>query len=146
MGERRVITPANASIGFNRAVESISSMPSSFSTGATAPIKPSVFLDGSLASSDKNFRIGHDAPGKNLRVLDLTRHDGVGHAGILHQADALAELTERDPMDRRARLRGGFVEIGECFFFCGDDRDVMAHRTGSVQHKEWEPAISRDEA
>ena len=58
------MTPAVASIGFSSDVESISSMPSSFSTDATAPMRPSVLRNGSFMSTDRNFASGTMPPAK----------------------------------------------------------------------------------
>ena len=58
------MTPGAASIGFSSDVESISSIPSSFSTAATAPINPSVLRNGSFMSTEMNFASGTMPPAK----------------------------------------------------------------------------------
>ena len=88
-----------------------------------------------LHEQRQELQIGHDAAGENLRVLHLPGHHRVAHAGILQQRDALSQLAERDPVDGRARLRGGVVEVGERFFLGGDDGDVVPHRAGGVEHQ-----------
>ena len=58
------MTPAFASIGFSSDVESMRSIPSSFKTDATAPMRPSVLRNGSFMSTDRNFASGTMPPAK----------------------------------------------------------------------------------
>ena len=89
--------------------------------------------------------VGHDAAGENFRVFHLAGHHRVGDPGLFHEADARAELSERDPMDPGARLRGGLVQIGKRFFFGGNDGDVVPHGACGVQNQEGEAPVTRNQ-
>ena len=79
-------------------------------------------------------------------MLHLAGHHRLGDAGLLQQADARAQLPERDPVDRRApALRGRVVQLGERFFLDRDDGDVVALRARGVEDEERKPAVAGDE-
>src|SRR5258705_10129459 len=66
-------------------------------------------------------------------------------ARVLQQADAPAELTERDPVNRRAVTPGRVAQLWKRFFLCGDDRDLVPLGTRGVEHEKRKPAVARDE-
>src|SRR5262249_57761885 len=67
------------------------------------------------------------------------------HARFFEQADALAEVSDGDPVEIRAVPFGGVGELGECLFLRGNDRDVVALRPRGFQHEEREAAVSCDQ-
>ena len=85
-------------------------------------------------------------PEKDLDVSDLACHDRLGHAGRLEQLDALAELAERDPVQRRAGLPGRLLQVGEGFLLDGDDDDLVTEITGALQCEKRKLAVAGDEA
>ena len=97
-----VSTPSRASSGARNAVESSSSMPWSRSTSATPAMSASVFLRLEPHQHAEQRQVGHDV-GEQLGVLHLAGHHRLRDAGVLQQADALAELAERDPVERGRR-------------------------------------------
>ena len=79
-------------------------------------------------------------------MADLAGHDRLGHAGRLEQLDALAELSERDPVQRRAGLPRRLLEVGEGFLLDGDDGDLVTEITGALQCEKGKLAVAGDEA
>src|SRR6185503_17986542 len=74
--------------------------------------------------------------------LDLARHQRFGHSGLFEHADALAELTERNPVHRRRwRFRGALRQIRKGFFFDGDDGDVIAGAACRVEHQKRKASV-----
>ena len=61
-------------------------------------------------------------------------------------ADAGAELSERDPVNRGPVPRGGAVQFGKRLFLGGDDRDVVPLRTRRVEDEERKGAVAGDQA
>ncbi len=107
------MTPALASIGFSSDVESISSIPSSFNTDATAPMSPSVLRNGSFMSTDRNFASGTMPPAKIFVCFTWPAMTAWLAPAFFSRRDALAQLAERDPVNLRARFGGRLVQIGE---------------------------------
>ena len=67
--------------------------------------------------------------------------------GILEQADAFSQLSERDPVDRRrGRASRRLLEIGKRFLLDGDDGDLVTRPPGGVEHEKGKPAIAGDQA
>ena len=128
------------------AVESISSMPWSRRTAATAPMRPSVFRQRSFVEHGKQRGIGQQPRRENLGVLHLAGHDRVGDAGLLQQLDARAELPERDPVDRALHPGGGVVELGKGLFPGGDDGDVVPLRNRRVEDEKRKSAVACDQS
>jgi hypothetical protein len=78
-------------------------------------------------------------------VLDLAGHHGLRHAGTLEQVDAPAQLTERDPVDRRrGRALRQLLELGKRFLLQRDDGDVVAGVARRVEDQKREAAVPRD--
>ena len=91
-------------------------------------------------------QVGHDV-GEELRVLHLPRHHRLSDAGLLEHADALAELAERHPVQRRRRRpRGGVRELGEGLLLDGDDGDVVPSRARRIEDEKGKPAVAGDQA
>ena len=129
------------------AVESISSMPCSRITSATAAMSASVFVDRERASARQQRQVGHDA-GEDLRVLDLPGHHGVGRrrrpAG---SARHVPELAERDPVDGGAAApRAAASRSGDGLFLDGDDVTSWPSAARGVEHEEREAAVAGDQA
>ena len=70
----------------------------------------------------------------------------MGHAGLLQDLDARAELAERDPVDVALRSGGRLVQFGEGLFLGGDDRDVVPLGPGGLEDEERETAVTGDQA
>ena len=105
----------------------------------------SVFRALSRISTPSERQVGHDV-GEQLGVLDLPGHHRLRHAGVLQQADQLAELPERDPVQRgRGRPRRDVGEIGKGFFLEGDDGHVVAGAARGVEDEEREAAVAGDQ-
>ena len=79
-------------------------------------------------------------------MADLAGHDRLGHAGRLEQLDALAQLAERHPVQRRAGLPGGLLQVGEGLLLDGDDGDLVTEITGALQCEKRKLAVAGDEA
>ena len=87
-----------------------------------------------------------DDAGKDLRVLHLARHHGLRDAGVLQQADALAEMPDRNPVDVGAGALRGVVQLGKRFFFRRDDGDVVALRTRGLEDQKGEASVAGNQA
>ena len=83
---------------------------------------------------------------EDLGVLDLPRHDGMRHTGLVEHLEARPQMAERYPMDGRARVRGCVLEILPGLLAHGHDGDLMTHRTRRVQHEKREPPVARDQS
>ena len=79
-----------------------------------------------LAQDLRHRPVRCDAERKDLGVLDLAGHDRVRDARLLEQADAGAELPERDPVNLAARPLRRVGQFGERLFLRRDDGDVVA--------------------
>jgi hypothetical protein len=109
-------------------------------------MRPVGVLKGQFHQYGQKGSVRPDPAGKDLGVFHLAGHDRLGDAGILEQADALAQLAQRDPVDGRARLRRRVVQIAERLFLRGDDGYVVAHRPGGVENQKRESPVAGDEA
>jgi hypothetical protein len=78
-------------------------------------------------------------------VLHLSRHHRASHPGGLEQTDALAELTERNPVNRRPVPRRGVDKLGKSLFLDGDHRHVMPLRGRRLEDQEGKLAVAGDE-
>ena len=141
VGARFVSTPGLASSGVRSVVESISSIPLSFMTAATAPIRPSVFREVSFLSAETNVRSGMmppkifvclTCPAMTARVAPASR------SRRMH----VPKLTERDPVDRGAVPLGGVIELGERLFLHRDDGDVVAQCPRGIEDEKRKPAVA----
>ena len=119
---RASATPAGASSGDRNAVESSRPMPFSCITSATAAMSESVFFEVSLRMHREQRQVGHEV-GEDLHVLDLAGHHRLGDRRRLEHRDHLAQLAERDPVQRRAARLGGGDEGRLGFVLDGDDGD-----------------------
>ena len=118
-------------------------MPLSRSTSATPEISASVFLALRRIRTPSSVRSG-TMSAKELRVLDLPGHHRLGDAGLLQQADAGAQLAERDPVQvRRRRARRDVGELGKGLFLDGDDGDVVPGAARGVEDEEGETGRCR---
>ena len=73
-------------------------MPSRSSASATPPIRLSVFLNASRASTRHQLQVGDDVR-EDLAVLHLARHHRLAHARRRAARRCTAELAQADPVD-----------------------------------------------
>ena len=131
--------PACASRSASSAVESISVMPCSSSTSATAAMSASVFFASSRVEHRQQREIRQHAA-EELDVLDLPGHHRARDAGALERLDALAELAERDPVNvvppssRASASRSGDASpsIATTVTSCPSCRAARRTRNGNV--------------
>ena len=98
------------------------------------------------APEHRQQRQVRDDAGEDLDMTHLPRHHRLRHAGGLEELDALAELSEGDPVEGGVGLPRRGLEVGERFFLDGDDRDLVAEVTGALQCEERKFAVAGDDA
>src|SRR5262249_29106306 len=76
-------------------------------------------------------------------ALHLPRHYGVTDTFPFEGIDQLRELAQRHPMHRRC---APLLNFRKSFFFDGRDNYIEALRARSVEHEEWELAVSGNQA
>ncbi len=121
-------------------MESTSSIPSSSSTRATAPISESVFFS---RKREQQLREAPVRPNRaeNLVVLYLPGHHGVLHALLVQQIDPASQLPKADPVKSFRRL----LQRRRGFFANRDHRHLDAAAARSLQHEKRKIAVARDQ-
>ena len=77
-----------------------------------------------------------DDGGEDLDMTHLARHHRLRDAGGLEELDALAQLSQGDPVKGGVGLPRRGLEVGERLFLDGDHRDLVAKVTGALQCEE----------
>ena len=117
----------SASSGVRNAVESISSMPWSRSTSATAPMMPSVFLRRQLRQHREQRHVRDDAAENIFVCFTWPAITACVTPASLQQLDARARAgrARSSGSSLRGRAAASF-EFGKRLFLGGDDGDVVA--------------------
>ena len=143
---RSVSTPSCASSGSRKAVELISSMPSSPSTLATAPSSMSVLRVRRFSSSLASRQSGRMLR-ENLLVLHLPGHHGLLHAFFVKGLDQPRQLAQRKPVDGDAAVAPrALVDLRVGLFADGRDHHGEPLRPRRIQQQKRKAAVAGDQA
>ena len=119
-------------------------MPFSCITSATAAISESVFFEVSLRITESSVRSGM----KSEKIFTCLTWPAITASVIdaaLSTEMHLAQLPERDPVQRRAARLGGGDEGRLGFVLDGDDGDGAALRVRGLEDQAREPAVAGDQ-
>ena len=89
-------------------------------------------------------QVRHDVR-EDLGVLDLTGHHRLGDARRLQHRDALAQLPERDPVQRRPGWRAAAPRGRDASSLIATTVTSWPERARGVEHEERKPAVAGDQ-